>query len=536
MKKKLLFTLALVCALGLILLLSEQPTPVYASSTVTVTPAAMNGWFFMDDGFPGATADMVTGPATPPLSTGSVHVVLNATARETISTVAYAGTRLDKITRLQYSTYRSSVDAGNNLAISLQFDVDYDLTDAFTSFQGRLVFEPYQGAPGTVIQNTWQTWDALAGKWWATGAPGNTLCPQATPCTWTQVKTNWPNAGLRASVGLLHLKAGGPAPGFDGNADALIVGVTGNDTTYDFEPGTTGLVFVPETSFVSVGGTTTVFININSVANLYGYQFQVNYDKTKATASAVFVDTWFKTTSPDGIQAGGGWNASCNNAIGYCLFGAARLNPASPINGSGTVAAITFTGVSTGTVPLTFTSNFLTDRDASPITFTVGTGTLNVYGVATVTGTVTLQGRPTPITTGTVTLTDEANIFPPTVVNFSATSGAFTALVPALSGGTTYDLLAAHALYLGNKYIGLIVTPGGSFSPTPATTKLLGGDSDNSGTIDVSDLSCVGGAFGGSPTLCGATGSSDINADGTVNIFDLVLVGGNYGLATPQPW
>jgi len=65
---------------------------------------------------------------------------------------------------------------------------------------------------------------------------------------------------------------------------------------------------------------------------------------------------------------------------------------------------------------------------------------------------------------------------------------------------------------------------------------LWGGDANNDETVTVTDLSCVGGAFNGPPTVCGATGTSDLNADTVVNIFDLVLVGSNYNKVSPQPW
>lgn len=534
----------LVLALGLVLtalVMMAAPTPlVLADTSVTVTPSAMNGWFFYDDGSPGGIGNLVTGPGTPPLGTGSVQLATPlGTARENITTQNFAGTRFSNITNLQYSSYRSSADGGNNLSITLQFDTDYDMNDTTTTWQGRVVFEPYFTFPGGVLQNTWQTWNPMTGYWWMSGTPivnnaaATPQCPQATPCTWTQLNTYYPNAGIRRSVGWVHLKAGGPTPGFDGNADALTIGVSGNNTTYDFEPGTTGLAFVNDVSYVGVGGTVVVAFNINSVANLYGYQFQVNYDQTKATAAGAFVNTWFNAAPG---AAPNPWNGTCNNGAGTCKFASTLLSPAPPVSGSGAVAYMLFTGVSPGTVNLTFTSDILTDKDATSLTHTAGTGTLYVYGTATVSGTVALQGRLTPIDSGTVTIADQGGLFPVQVITFNAGTGAWTATVNALAGGTLYDFTAAHSLYLSNKYTGLNVTPGGSFTPLPNPTKLLGGDANNSGTIDLSDLTCIGGAFGGAPTTCGGVGSTDINLDGTVNILDLVLVGGNYGLVAPRPW
>lgn len=228
------------------LLLAHAAAPRAAVVTVdsgdlVTFPAA--GWWFVEE-VTIASGTLVLGPATPPLGVGSAHMTLDATGRELLGTLDYAGTRLDQFTRLEYSTYRSSADAGNNLAISLQLEIDFDVTDLFTGFQGRLVFEPYftPGVGGTIISGQWRTWNALAGRWWsskATSLPAyGSACPQSSPCTWAQVLANYPNAGLRTGTGngSVLLKAGGPWPGFDGNVDALTIGVSSNDTTYDFEP------------------------------------------------------------------------------------------------------------------------------------------------------------------------------------------------------------------------------------------------------------------------------------------------------------
>ncbi len=202
-----------------------------AVTTVTVTPANMNGWGFVQEVANG-TGALVVGPAVPPLGPGSAHMTVDATGRELLATLAYAGTRFADITSLSYSTYQDPASsAASNLAISLQFDADYDLTDSNTAWQGRLVFEPYY--TNTVVKGAWQTWNPLAGVWWASGAPGSTFCPISTPCTWAQVLSHFPNGGIRVG-GALQFKAGGPWPGFDGNVDAFTIGTISGTTTYDF--------------------------------------------------------------------------------------------------------------------------------------------------------------------------------------------------------------------------------------------------------------------------------------------------------------
>lgn len=216
---------AAVAGVGASLALLAQT--VFAGGTVTITPGNMQDWAFYQEG-PTGVGSFTTGPGTVPMGNGSAQLSVNSTGREILATARYAGKPLSEIEQLQYSTYRL---VGNDpLAISLQLDVDYDLTDTNTAWQGRLVYEPYMS--GTVSADTWQTWDAKAGNWWSSGAPGNTVCPQSNPCTMEEVLTAFPNAGIRAEVGLLNLRAGGPwTGGFTGNVDKLVF----NDNIFDFE-------------------------------------------------------------------------------------------------------------------------------------------------------------------------------------------------------------------------------------------------------------------------------------------------------------
>ncbi len=219
------------------------------SGTVVVSPSNMHGWTFYDDATDASCADatvcqFVVGPAEPPAGVGSAELATPTSGdQKALILPDYAGTRFADITALSYSTYRQSADAGNNLAIALQFNVDYDLTDATTGYMGRIVFEPYQGAGGTVTQNTWQAWNALNGKWWgsrSTATTGNISganpCVQATPCTWSALLVAFPDIGVHATYGAVVLKAGSSWPGFRGNVDNLTIGVSNVNTTYDFEP------------------------------------------------------------------------------------------------------------------------------------------------------------------------------------------------------------------------------------------------------------------------------------------------------------
>ena len=204
-----------------------------------VTPTNMKGWAFAQE-TPNGAGMMVRGPSRPPLGKGSAQLQVDSTGGWILGKAAYQGTPLRDFSRLSYWTYRQS--GLPPFAIALQFNIDRDLTDADETFQGRIVYEPYYTK--TVLTGVWQRWDtqdnAQPGNWWFTRAPQNALvtgCSQADPCTWSEVLTKFPNAGVHRKFGAVILKAGGGwAGGFVGNTDALAIGVRGKTTVFDFEP------------------------------------------------------------------------------------------------------------------------------------------------------------------------------------------------------------------------------------------------------------------------------------------------------------
>jgi hypothetical protein len=307
---------------------------------------------------------------------------------------------------------------------------------------------------------------------------------------------------------------------------------TPDPTSEPTPPGTSTTSIIPATnsSLFCTGDNTIITINLSGIDDLFGYQFIVHYNPSLVSASAAFRNAFFDTSTNATIPTN--WNASCSN--GECKFAVSKIDPGAPVTGSGIITQITLTGISTGTFNLTISDDILTDRDAQAIDHVVDFLPLTVCGYANVSGTVSLQGRTTPVNAGLVTLTDLGGIFGPYTTNFNPTTGNFTINnVKVMPAGSDYQFDAAHGLYLGNRFSRMLQPLNNYSAPN---TRLLGGDANNDGLIDISDLTCIGGSFGSAPVTCGTTGSSDSNADGVVNILDLVLPGSNYGLASPRTW
>ena len=225
---------------------------VETTEVVKITDAT---WGFLAEGTAGSTGSYVAGPATAPLGTGSAQFTVSAASQSHIlGKGMLGGTKLTSITDLAYS---SNQPAGS-VALALQLNISYS---GGTGWQGRLVYEPTYTV-GTVPSG-WQRWDTLQGKWWASNTtPGgsNGLCAQASPCDWSQVLTNWPNAQIHPTFGAVLFKLGAGPAAFTGNVDHLTIGVdtagTINIINYDFEN--------------TVQCTTTCYVNGTTGNNLNG--------------------------------------------------------------------------------------------------------------------------------------------------------------------------------------------------------------------------------------------------------------------------
>jgi hypothetical protein len=230
--------------------------PRVAAAATTVTSGNMGDWAFdnRDSGGvvganPTAGGGMVSGPATPPLGTGSANLftgtgITGGDGAEELRNTGYNGVLLSSITSLSYSTYVTSWNGQQAPYLTLEIaphagaPADSDL---------RLFFEPAYQTPtsgnaslpdqGPVSLNTWQTWNALTGGWWSNaggGTPGTGVISLADYIT---LHPDAVLANTSDGLGAVQLRVGfaSAANQFNGNVDNVLIGVNGNDTTYDFE-------------------------------------------------------------------------------------------------------------------------------------------------------------------------------------------------------------------------------------------------------------------------------------------------------------
>ena len=273
--------------------MTVTPTQTPIVNTVIVSQANPNGWAFIQEATTGV-GGYVTGPGTPPLGVGSAQLQVNSTGIESLASGLYAGTRLDQLTQLVYHTYTQSSTPPE--AIMLQLDMDYNLNDANTAPQGRLIYDPTLN--GTVTPGAWQMWNAFSGKWYATAAPGLGPCPPSSPCTLSTLLAYYPNAGIRVGsttsgdpAGQLLFEVGGWGQPFAGYVDALTIGVNSTAstlltrlskrilrldnltiTTYDFEPNAPTAVSVRSFSATAAGGDVTLRWETASEADVLGFR------------------------------------------------------------------------------------------------------------------------------------------------------------------------------------------------------------------------------------------------------------------------
>lgn len=200
-----------------------------APVVVDATNAAANGFSLVTTDNTGkiaatsGSASFEKGPATPPLGEGSVHFVTGAGHGDESAQLRYSGlggSLLSSIKALSYSTYATDFN-GSQLPYMNIF-----LDNVAGGGSDRLFYEPYLN--GTVLADTWQSWDVLSGYIYSDDLGLN-------PELFSTYLADNPNATISVNPNLptFRLQSGraSASDNFDTNVDALNI----NGTVFDFE-------------------------------------------------------------------------------------------------------------------------------------------------------------------------------------------------------------------------------------------------------------------------------------------------------------
>lgn len=251
--------LRISCSVAAVILSSAT----FSFADFVVSPGNMNGWTIYTTDSSGTlntgsgTGNFVTGPATPPLGTGSGHLMTPAGGGDQsvqFRNIGWAGTRIDQLTSLSYSTYASAWNGQQLPYLTLWLDLD-----GVPGVDDRLHFEPAYSAAGAgngnpnpqadPALNTWQTWNALTGMWYSDNQAG----PGSNAITLSGYLSLAGNANATivdaspGTIGGIRLTTGfaSDTDNFNTNIDQFVIGTAASTVTYDFEPAA-----VPEPSAI----------------------------------------------------------------------------------------------------------------------------------------------------------------------------------------------------------------------------------------------------------------------------------------------
>ena len=267
MKLNRLARFLIVALMATLVSLGPMTMMALADITIVIKPSNMDGWNFqLGNPFGPNTAEagFEIGPATPPLQTGSAEFKTGADGDSfaLLRNSDYQGVPLSQLTSLTYDSY---VTAHNGcVAVYLSLVVDLNDDGVFDpAIDDRIFFEPcYQtGTYGTVLPDNqdiplqngpigadgstvrtgeWQHWDALIGGWWSAldGFGGPPLTTLANYINRDAAHQNAKIVNSSECLGGVRFSAGAGAPvwnDFEGNVDNFTIGVSGENTTFDFE-------------------------------------------------------------------------------------------------------------------------------------------------------------------------------------------------------------------------------------------------------------------------------------------------------------
>jgi len=313
----------------------------------------------------------------------------------------------------------------------------------------------------------------------------------------------------------------------------------------------------PATLTVGQGTTFTLNITITNVTNLASWQFGLYYSNTVLTCISVAEGPFLKQFNTT-IFESTIYNAY-NTTDGLVVAGSALYGSAPGVNGSGTLATITFQAETAGNTTLHFSSDpnttYLDDSSfpppGQPIPFSALDGAVNVTATEDIAltnvssyKTVIGQGEGGNITVTTENLGTTPETF--NVTAYANSSYVASANV-TLSGGNSANVTLVWnttGFAYGNYTISAYAWPvpgetntannncTGGWVIVSIIGDITGPNGWPDGQVNMRDIAIVARAFGSSPGSSNWNPNADLNNDGKVDMKDIALVARHFGLHT----
>jgi hypothetical protein len=302
----------------------------------------------------------------------------------------------------------------------------------------------------------------------------------------------------------------------------------------------------PQLTETQEGLTFTVSVKITDPEDLYGLDFQMNWNTTLLDYinHSLYIpveDYWWGVLHEPVVII----KNELNQTAGTYWVAATSSFPASPFDRDGTVFDMTFQAKANGTCDLGIFSSNLSDSSGEPIVHNVWNGTVEiapgVHDVAVTdiwtAGTIVGEGYPIRIN---VTVTNEGT-FPE---NFTLTVYAnetvidTTQIYLSLDNSETATVIWDTSGWTkGNYNVSAYAGPIPSETDTADNTLYADmevsvstpGDVDGDGDVDIYDIVKICACYGlkeGDPQY---DGNCDIDGDGDIDIYDIVIICSYYG-------
>jgi hypothetical protein len=320
----------------------------------------------------------------------------------------------------------------------------------------------------------------------------------------------------------------------------------------------TTIQLAPSTLTVGQGTTFTINITVTNVTNLASWQFGVFYLNTVLICTGAVEGPFlkqFNTTIFDSTI-----NNAYNTTYGWVVAGSALYGAAPGVNGSGTLATITFQAENAGQTELNFSSDpnisYLYDSSFPPpgqlIPFTAVDGVVNVTAATEEIAVTNVTSYKTVIGQGyggniTVTTENLGTNTETTNVTVYANATSITSQNVTISNGNSANITFTWdttGFAYGNYTISAYASPvlgetnttnnncTGGWVIISIPGDITGPNGWPDGVVNMRDIALVARCFGSTPGSPYWNPNADINNDGIVNMKDIALVARHFGQHT----